>query len=304
MRTTHHPTGRSPRRLALVVSVALVALVGVAPAISAAARQTGEDSTTVQVYFLREGKVAAASRVVELDPAKQVGKASIQALIDGPTEEEQAAGLASAVPGGTEFLGLTIDDVTGVATLDLSAVFAAPLPTPEATPPADVAPTARARLAQVVYTLTQFPTVAAVRLSLDGQPVETFDPDGEGGEAATDLSEGVARSDFEDVTPLIFVETPTVGEAIGSPVRVAGTANVFEAVFFVQVRDDAGNVLAEQQVMATSGTGTRGTFDAEVTFDFGEPGPGALVFFDRSPRDGAMENVVEIPVVFVRPAGP
>jgi hypothetical protein len=296
MQTDTRPKEMLPFRPAVVAVVALLAFVSAVSGIAANVR-ADDDSTNVQVYFLRDGKVAAARREIELDPEKRVGRASILALIEGPNVEEEAAGLTSAVPPETEFLGLTIDEATGLATLDLSADFADPLPVDEATPPGEPAPTARARLAQVVYTLTQFPTVASVRLSLDGQPLEAFGPDGDGGEEPTDLRQGVTRADFEDVTPLIFVETPTVGESVGSPVRVAGTANTFEAVFFVQVRDGDGAILVEQQVMAASGSGTRGTFDVEVAFELADPGPGTIVAFDRSPRDGAIENVVEIPVV-------
>jgi hypothetical protein len=296
MLTGNRPHGKAPLRAALVAGVALLVLFPISAGI-AAAHQSDEDSTTVSVYFLRDGKVAAARRIIELDPDKQVGRASILALIEGPNEDEQDAGLTTAVPEETEFLGLTIDDATGLATLDLSADFADPLPNNDATPPGEPAPTAHARLAQVVYTLTQFPTVASVRLSLDGSLVESFDLDGESGEEPIDLSGGVTRADFEDVTPLIFVETPTVGEVIASPVRIAGTANTFEAVFFVQIQDAAGEILVEQLVMATSGSGTRGTFDAEVAFAVDGSGAGSVVAFDRSPRDGAIENVVEIPVV-------
>ena len=46
-----------------------------------------------------------------------------------------------------------------------------------------------------------------------------------------------------------------------TPLRVTGTANTFEATFEYELRDSAGKVVDSNFVTATSGTGTRGTFD-------------------------------------------
>ena len=75
--------------------MAVCALIALVP-MDGASRQADEEATLVQVYFLRDGKVAAARRQIELDPTKQVGRASIMALFDGPNEEERAAGLTTA----------------------------------------------------------------------------------------------------------------------------------------------------------------------------------------------------------------
>jgi germination protein M len=128
--------------------------------------------------------------------------------------------------------------------------------------------------AQVVYTLTQFSSVRAVDL---------------GGKA-------VGRGDFEDLTPAILVETPAPDETISSPVRIRGTANTFEATFVVKLTV-AGRKLFEQPVTATSGSGTRGTFDVSIPFDAGSGGPGALVAFEESAENGQPVNVVQMPVL-------
>src|SRR6266567_6854951 len=54
-------------------------------------------TVTLTVYFLRDGKLAAASRTIPATNA--VGTAALTALADGPTQQERAAGLRSAVPG-------------------------------------------------------------------------------------------------------------------------------------------------------------------------------------------------------------
>ena len=78
---------------------------------------------------------------------------------------------------------------------------------------------------------------------------------------------------------------------------MTGTANTFEATFHYELTDTDGRIVDENFVTATSGTGTRGTFDFttdeyEIPFD----GVGSLIVFERSAEDGSRMNVVEIPV--------
>jgi hypothetical protein len=149
-----------------------------------------------------------------------------------------------------------------------------------------------ARLAQVVYTLTQFPTIELVRFALDGEPVEVF-----GGEGLI-MDHPVGRADYDQWTPLIFVESPAVGDTIANPVRVHGTANTFEATFVVQILDADGTILADEVVTATSGSGTRGTFDVTVAYNAPSGAEGTLYVFEASARDGTPVHEVRIPIVF------
>ena len=149
------------------------------------------------------------------------------------------------------------------------------------------------RLAEVVFTLTQFPTVDGVNFKLDGEPIDVL-----GGEGLI-LDHPMSRLDYEDMSPAILVESPTIGNSVGSPARITGTANVFEAVFRINIVDREGLIIADEVVMATSGTGTRGTFDVTIPFTLDRPGPGSLIVFAESPKDGSQINVVEIPVRLV-----
>jgi hypothetical protein len=133
----------------------------------------------------------------------------------------------------------------------------------------------RQALAQVVYTLTHDPIVKSVEH--DGQRL--------------------TRADFEDLTPAILVESPLPFEEVGSPLRATGTANTFEANFQYELTDTDGRIVDENFVTATSGTGTRGTFDfttASYTVPF--DGIGALIVFESSAKDGSRINLVEIPL--------
>jgi len=137
---------------------------------------------------------------------------------------------------------------------------------------AEDAEPSKAGLAQLVYTMTQFASADSVELV--------------GGATYT-------RADFEEQTPLILVESPLAYEEVSSPLRVTGTANTFEATFQYELKDSAGEVVDEHFVTATSGTGTRGTFDF-TTKPFEDVG--SLVVFELSAKDGSRVNEVEIPL--------
>lgn len=240
------------------------------------AAPTEPRSLSLTVYLLRGEKVAVASRSV---PAtRSVGAAALQALLAGPSDAEREAGLATSIPEETKLLGLSI--AGGVAAVDLSSDFES----------RGGGLSLEARLAQVVYTLTQFPSVRAVRFELDGKPLT-----GLGGEGPV-LDHPVGRAAYEDLTPAILVESPAGGDTVRSPLRISGTANTFEATFTATVADWDGRIVAEQTVTATSGSGTRGTFDATLAYRVGRPGRGALIVFERSAEDGSRRNVVEIPL--------
>jgi germination protein M len=131
--------------------------------------------------------------------------------------------------------------------------------------------------AQVVYTLTQFPPVR--RVEIEG--------------------EQHVRSDFEELTPPIFAELPAPGDEVSSPLRITGTANTFEATFQVEVLDARDRVIGKRFVTATSGSGTRGTFLAQVPFRADEKGPGTLALYELSAEDGSRIHEIEIPVELI-----
>jgi germination protein M len=133
----------------------------------------------------------------------------------------------------------------------------------------------REALAQIVYTQTALPLVRSVAI---------------GGQTYT-------RSDFEDQTPPVLVESPLPFEEVSSPITATGTANTFEATFHYELTDTDGLIVDENFVTATSGSGTRGTFEF-TTDEFTVPfdGIGSLIVFERSAEDGSKVNIVEIPL--------
>jgi len=237
---------------------------------------TASATTTLSLYFLRGEMLGVAERRVPL--TTKPATAAMKALLAGPTTAEKAAGLTSAVPGGTHLLGLSIDGTT--ARVDLSAQFAA----------GGGSLSMQARVAQVVYTLTQFKTVRAVAFLLDGNAVDAL-----GGEGLM-LSQSQRRSDWRGFEPAIFVERPGVGAVLISPFVLSGTASVFEGSFIARLTG-GGRRLADGPVQASVGAPGRGRFRESIPFDT-TSSSGVLVVFDRSMQDGSRLDEVRIPVRF------
>jgi spore germination protein GerM len=234
---------------------------------------TGEDGTEISLGPL----LFSTPRTAEATP--RVARTALETLLAGPTDVEAAAGVSTAIPEGTQLLGVSIED--GIATVDLSAEFES----------GGGSLGMMLRLAQVVFTVTQFPTVEGVLFELDGQPVEVFSGEG------IVLDHPVTREDYEGMAPMITVATPGIGAQVTSPVTIAGTANVFEATVTVRILDAAGNVLVEDFTMATCGTGCRGDYETELAFDVAEEQDGVIQLqADDAAGTGTMPGLVEIPV--------
>jgi hypothetical protein len=233
------------------------------------------DRTQVRAYFLRDEKVQPVAREAT---GVEVAAGAMAGLLSGPTTAEGDIGLSTSIPDGTRVRGVVVED--RIATVDLSEGFAS----------GGGSASMRARVAQVVFTLTQFPTVDAVTFEIDGEPLTVL-----GGEGLI-LDHPQRRSDWEELSPAILVESPLPFAAVTSPLRISGTANTFEAAFLVNVTDGEGLVVYDEPAMATSGTGTRGTFDITATFPIPRPGSGTVIVFEASAKDGSRINIVELPV--------
>jgi germination protein M len=201
----------------------------------------------------------------------------MEALCGGPNEEDEAAGLGTAVPEGTKLLGISV--AGSVATVDLSGEFESGGGSLSMT----------ARIAQVVYTMTQFKTIRAVELMLDGEPVEAL-----GGEGV--IAAGPQRrADWQSFEPPIFVERPGAGATLSSPFVTQGRATAFEATVNIDLRDAGEQTLVETFATATEGAPGRGTFRKAITYSAGSE-TGWLVVYEVSAKDGSHLNEVRIPV--------
>ena len=224
------------------------------------------------------------------------------ALLAGPSAREQAAQpfIRTLIPDGTKLLGLEVS--RGLATVDLSAEFGS-------FSPDDAWDLGmfelRGRLAQVVYTLTQFGTVDRVNFKLEGKPVKVLfgipSPD-EGVADAVVLDKPVTRATYRDrYLPLIFVERPAWGAAMPHPARVTGLANVFEGQFSIALLDRHDKVLVDSAVHASCGSGCWGRFDVTLSYNVSRAQWGTLKVWTISEYSGRPVAVREYPV-YLRPA--
>lgn len=240
-------------------------------------------TTTIRAYFFLGSFVDNAGLVPvlrEVPKTQAVGAAAMRALLDGPNDDELGArpAMYTVIPEGTRFLGLRIED--GIAIVNLSREFEQ----------GGGSASVLGRLAQVVYTLTQFPTVDGVRFELDGEAVTVF-----GGEGVV-LDAPVDRADYTDQLPVIFVDRPAWRGVLANPARITGLTDAFEATFQVQLLDGNGVSIAKEVVMASCGSGCWGTFDVTLTYTVPRAGWGTLQVYVLSAKDGAVESLTEYPV--------
>jgi germination protein M len=246
-----------------------------------------EQTTAVTLYYLAPGGenpgragpflVAVERRIPS---TQRIALATLRELFEGPTAGDEAlvAGVSSAIPGSALVLDVGITD--GLATVDLSREFES----------GGGSFSMFARLAQVVYTVSQWPTVDEVAFELDGQPVTVFSGEG------IVLDGPVSRADYHDLLPGVFVDSPAAGATLASGDRVTGMAAVFEATFLYRLEDADGTVLAEGFEMTDNGMGW-GAFDFALTFDVDERQPGLLTVWEASAKDGSDQSLRVTPVV-------
>jgi hypothetical protein len=229
--------------------VAFVAAVAVATVLTGCGSENTAETTTggstgqkvaLKVYFYRGNALVPVT--VRVPKTEAVASAAINALLAGPP-----AGYETAIPAGVRLESVAV--ASGVASARFSAGVSS-----------------HAARGQVVYTLTQFPTVTSV--------------------------DGSTRAGFADLTPdaAIFVAEPKRDSTVSSPVHANGTADVFEATFVAETWS-GGKLLRTQTLTASSGTGTRGTWSA--TFDL-PPGPARLVFYEPSAENGSHLHTTEV----------
>lgn len=232
----------------------------------------------LRVYFSYHEKMQPAPRTAPAGTTA-VLRAALKALLAGPGAKEKAGGLVTMVPSGTKLLGVSIK--SKVAIVDLNGKFESGGGTLSMTN----------RLAQVVFTATQFSTVKSVTFKIDGKVVKVF-----GGEGII-VDPPRTRKSFEDASPAILVERPAWRATLSQGAEMSGTANVFEAVFRLQIRDKSGKLVMNRTVHASSGTGTRGTWSLKAKIAGAKAGLGKLRVYAESPKDGSPIDVVNIPVV-------
>lgn len=200
----------------------------------------------VRIYLLRGERLAVTHRQVA-GPA--VLRNAFAELLEGPTDSERAAGLHTEIPDGTTLRDLNLAD--GLATVDLSGDYERGGGTLSMS----------ARLAQVIFTATQFDNVDEVLFWLDGAPVEFF-----GGEGIV-LRDAQQRRDVDwALTKGIIIDTPLPGATVTSPITVTGEGDVFEADFPMEVRRN-GERISDVVLVFAGAWGNWADFQTTIAVD-------------------------------------
>jgi spore germination protein GerM len=227
-------------------------------------------------------RIGAGAREVPADAPVRNG---LEAMFAGLNSVEQTIGMGTSIPPGTSVLGIAIDGNT--ATVDLSSEFESPSGSLDET----------MRLAQVVFAVTQFDGIDRVKFHLDGVAQDPILSHG------FEVGDGFTRDDFASVRPSILIEQPYPGAGVANPVVIRGESNTFEANVRYAITSGGGDglVVTEGFTTATGGNGTWGSFEvivdlADFPSDY-QSGPGSIIAWEDSPRDGSQLNIVEVPII-------
>ena len=249
------------------------------PSPSTAPAESPSGTMTVRAYFHLDG-YGLVPVLRDVARTSAPGRAAMEELLRGPgvVPTEDPVNISTSIPSTTRLLGLSIED--GTATVDLSSEFEG----------GGGSASTVGRLQQVVFTLTQFSTVDRVAFRVEGQDVMVFGSEG------LVLEQPQTRDDFLEYLPAIWTDRPAWAAAMASGSEVSGLANVHEATLHVAVLDEDGDVLFDQPVTATCGTGCWGSFSVVVDDAVAAAEWGRLRTYSVSSRDGSPEQVHDRPV--------
>ncbi len=166
-----------------------------------------------------------------------------------------------------------VPQTKAVAAAALEALgLAAPVTIADGTATVQIDDASPAEVAEIVYTLTEFPSIKQVDVA--GRT-------------------GLTRDDFAAYLPTIFIASPAAGANVPATFTVTGSAEVFEATLVVELVR-GGKVLVKQSVTASEGAPARGTF--ETTLHAPSAGDATVTAFAPSAEDGSPQHQVDVPV--------
>jgi len=275
--------------------------IGPAPKAKSQAVTGLESPTPKQLVSLKvwlvQGKGLVARNRAHPETVR-VATAAIDELLAGPTQgERRGSGITTAIPRGTRLLGIGIEN--GIATVDLSSQFQS----------GAGSESLQLRLAQVVYTLTQFPTVKKVRFELDGAPVDVLSNRG------TVVDRPVGRKDYgapdcagipTSKQGFIKINYPRPGARVSSPghieflLAVRGCSSTFEGTLNWDVKTKDGVTVAAG--VAQGGSLQPGPFRFSVPPRSVGEGQGVLeVYEPPASGEGGPTSRDAVPVVLLAP---
>lgn len=149
------------------------------PATTQTTSPIAQPAASAVVYLVRENRLLPVQRQVRVPVS--AGRL-LDALLEGPTQDEAAAGFRTAISSEARVRDVTA--AAGVVTIELSREFV------EVSGQDQIL-----ALAQIVFTATETDAAGAVRFRLDGEPVEVPRADG------TLTSAPLTRADYAALAP-------------------------------------------------------------------------------------------------------
>ena len=129
-----------------------------------------------------------------------------------------------------------------------------------------------AEVAEIVYTLTQFPSVQRVDVA---------------------QQTGLVRGDVARFVPPILVEQPAAGATTGTTIHVSGSASVYEATVLLELRQ-GGKLVQKKVVTAAEGAPGRGPFSGTLVAP--TAGPYVVAAYSQSAADGSRQHEQDVPI--------
>ena len=166
-----------------------------------------------------------------------------------------------------------VQGTRAVAAASLTALgLAAPVSISDGTATVERDEATREQVAEIVYTLTQYPSIE--RVDVAGKT-------------------GLTRADVAEFLPPILVERPAAGATTAAAIAVAGSASVYEATVVLELRQ-AGKLVQKKVVTAAEGAPGRGSFSGTLV----APAAGHYVVAAYSPSamDGSAQHEQDVPV--------
>src|SRR5262249_9099344 len=150
------------------------------------------------------------------------------------------------------------------------------------------------RLAQLTFTLTQFPSIDRVRLEVNGRAVSTLTS------SRVHVPQPMSRDSWRALLPAITVWNPAIGTPLTAGVPRSGNADVFEAHLHIRVLNAAGTVIARASTTASCGTGCWGGYTVAVPFSVAKDQLGSIIVSDDdADGNGVPQHQVRVPVVLL-----
>jgi hypothetical protein len=231
----------------------------------------------MRLYFFH----GSSLRVVNRQVKEATVQDSVEELVKGPSAADRALGMSTLIPSGTTVRSVKMSGTT--ATVDLSSGF---------TSGDTSSATMRARVAEVVYTVTQITYIQHVVFAINGAKATALGSD------HFKVDPPLGRADLTQTLDTLLTEVPAPGDKVAQPLHVFGMSNTFEGKVDVRLRDANGHVIVETETEATAGSGVWGTFDVLVNYPTPSTATGTLEVFDASQGDGGGSHGETIPVRF------